>query len=161
YSTSLWLMKSGAYSVDVMVEGPEGAGTIIVPMDSVATTRNTMRPWFSAMLAALGAILFWGAVKLVGVAFGEAILDPSSALVGKIRWRSRFAMLAGGTAFSLLLLLGKAWWDFDDRNYRSNRLYKPIPITANVRVEQSQPLMRLVIDENQVRDWTPLIPDHG
>src|SRR5688572_29952239 len=35
YSAELWLMKSGAYSVDVTVEGPRGQGTLVVPVNSM------------------------------------------------------------------------------------------------------------------------------
>ncbi|MCI0538941.1 MAG: hypothetical protein L0Z50_27350 [Verrucomicrobiales bacterium] len=50
HRTSLRIMTPGAYSVDVTVEGDEGKGTVNVPVNSVATTRNGMRSWFGAML---------------------------------------------------------------------------------------------------------------
>lgn len=161
FSTALWLMTPGAYSVDVTVEGNEGKGTVIVPVNSVATTRNDMRLWFSAILVSLGALLFFGAVKLAGAAFGESVLEPGVELTKKLRWRARLAMVVGTIAFSLLLLFGKAWWNLEDRDYRSNRLYKPAPVSASVRTERIQPIMRLTIDDAQARDWAPLIPDHG
>jgi hypothetical protein len=69
-------------------------------------------------------------------------------------------MIGGTITFSLLLLFGKAWWDLEDRDYRSNRLYKPAPVLARIRTEKAQPIMRLTIDDAQARDWAPLIPDH-
>jgi len=156
YSTSLWLMMPGAYSVDVTIEGQQGVGTITVPVDSVATARNTMQPWFTIMLAAIGTLLFLGGIKLFGAAFGEAIMEPGAEFAKRLRWRARFAMVGGTIFWFLLLLIGKGWWDLDDRDYRNNRLYKPVPVNASVRFEQRQPIMRLMID-----DWTPLIPDHG
>jgi hypothetical protein len=154
-------MKPGAYSVDVTIEGQEGGGTIIVPVDSMATAPNTMRPWFTVMLAALGILLFLGGVNLVGAAFGEAILEPNAEFAKRLRWRARWAMFGGAIVLSLLLLIGKAWWDLDDRDYRNNRLYKPVPVDASIRFEQRQPIMRLVIEDTKRPDWTPLIPDHG
>jgi len=41
YSAQLWLMKPGAYSVDVTIEGARGKGTLVVPVNSMAT--NTRR----------------------------------------------------------------------------------------------------------------------
>jgi hypothetical protein len=161
FSTALWLMTPGAYSVDITVEGIEGTGTVVVPVNSVATARNKMRPWFSAMLVALGTLLFLGAVKLAGAAFGESLLEPGDELTKKLRWRARLAMGVGTIAFLLLLLFGNAWWDLEDRDYRNNRLYKPVPISVSVRTEKAQPIMRLTIDDAQERDWAPLIPDHG
>ncbi|MCI0539503.1 MAG: hypothetical protein L0Z50_30195, partial [Verrucomicrobiales bacterium] len=161
FSATLWLMTPGAYSVDITVEGNAGKGSVIVPVNSVATTRHDMRPWLSAILVALGALLFLGAVKLAGDAFGESILEPGVEFSKKLRWRARAAMAMGAIAFSLCLLFGKAWWDKEDRDYRSNRLYKPVPVSASVRTEKTQPIMRLTIDDAQARDWAPLIPDHG
>lgn len=91
------------------------------------------------MLAALGGLLFFGAVKLAGAAFGESVLEPGLVLTRQLRRRERWAMAAGTAAFTLLLLGGKAWWDIEDRDYRNNRLYKPVPVATSVRLEQSQP----------------------
>jgi hypothetical protein len=161
FHAALWLMTPGAYSVDVTVEGLQGSGTVIVPVNAVATTRNEMRPWFSAMLMALGALLFLGAVRLTGIAFGESLLEPGVELTKKLRWRTWLATCAGAIMFSLLLLFGKTWWEWEDLKYRSNRLYKPMPVSASISISESQPVMRLTIDESKARDWTPLIPDHG
>jgi hypothetical protein len=74
---------------------------------------------------------------------------------------ARLARIVGTIAFLLLLLSGKAWWDLEDRDYRSNRLYQPVPVSVSVRTERSQPILRLAIDDARARDWAPLIPDHG
>ena len=37
YSGTLWLMAAGSYSVHVIVSGPAGSGTAIVPVASIAT----------------------------------------------------------------------------------------------------------------------------
>ena len=39
YQAALWLMATGAYSVHVAVETSSGAGKLIVPVNSIATTR--------------------------------------------------------------------------------------------------------------------------
>src|SRR5881398_4233065 len=39
YSAALWLMRGGAYSVQVTVEGASGTGTALVPVMAVATRR--------------------------------------------------------------------------------------------------------------------------
>ena len=159
YSSQLWLMESGAYSVDVSVEGKEGQGTVVVPVNSVAMSRKPMKPWFGAMLATLGGVLFIGMTKLAGAAFGESIVEPGLALSRRQRWYSRFGMIGGATIFVLVLSVGKKWWDKDDREYRNNRLYRPTPITAQIVLEKDQPTLQLKIEEG--RKWTPLIPDHG
>ena len=40
YHAQLWLMSSGAYSVHVQVESASGSGKVIVPVNSLATTRQ-------------------------------------------------------------------------------------------------------------------------
>jgi hypothetical protein len=78
YSAQLWLMKSGAYSVDVTVEGPRGAGTLVVPVNSVATNTRPMSRPYGAVLALLAAVLFVGGLKIVGAMFGESQLEPGT-----------------------------------------------------------------------------------
>lgn len=161
FTTTLWFMDSGAYSVDVAVEGAKGKGTVVVPVNSVAMTRNSMKPWFRNMLLGLGALLFSGAVWLAGAAFSDSTLEPGAALTSKIRWRKRLAMAGGGLVFASLLTAGKLWWDKEDRAYRNNRLYKPTPMRAEIDSRKTQPVVRLTLDFNQRRRSGPLIPDHG
>ncbi len=161
FSAELWLMKAGAYSVEVAAEGPQGKGAVIVPVNSVAMTRNSMAPWFGTVLACSGIILFLSAAKLAGAAFGESILAPSAAITPKVRWRGRIAGFLGAVIFALLLWGGKIWWDKEDRFYRNNRLYKPVPAAAAIVWERGQPQLQLAVKPERRRDWTPLIPDHG
>lgn len=162
FHTTLWLMKAGAYSVNVSVRGPIGEGSAVVPVNSVATSRNQMPPWFGAMFAALGLLLFGGAVRLVGAAFGESVLPPGEEMPGRLRRRSRLAMGGAVGIFALLLAGGRAWWNLEDRNYRNNRLYKPVPATASIQFEKEQPFLRLTVGPASNRNHSgPLMPDHG
>lgn len=163
YATSLWLMKSGAYSVDVAVEGARGGGSVVVPVNSLALTRRAMAPWFGAMLTVLGLALFVGAVRIAGATFGEAILEPGVALTKADRRRARFSMAMAAVVFALLLAVGRAWWNSEDANYRNNRLFKPQPVSATVRREGAQSILRLAVERSDSRrpEWTPLVPDHG
>jgi hypothetical protein len=163
YATTLWLMESGAYSVDVSVEGARGAGRVVVPVNSIAISRRTMSPWFGAMLATLGLVLFVGAVRIAGATFGEATLEPGVAAARSDARRSRLAMAISVPVFILLLAVGKSWWDREDANHRNNRLYKPLPVSAAVRREGDQNVLRLSVERTNHRrfEWTPLIPDHG
>ena len=62
YSSTLWLMKSGGYSVDVNVEGDHGGGTVIVPVNAVATNTLGMSRALALLSAALAILLFVGAI---------------------------------------------------------------------------------------------------
>lgn len=162
YSAELWLMKPGAYSVDVTIEGPRGKGTLIVPVNSMATNTRPMSRGYVIMLSALAMILFLGGLKLAGAIFGESRLDPGVLPTRKDRWRGRAAMALTAVALSLLAFGGKKWWDFEDRNYQNNALYKPLPVSAQVRPEHDQLVLTIKVDALESRGrWTPLIPDHG
>jgi len=162
YSAALWLMKPGAYSVEVTTEGDRGNGTLVVPVNSVATNTRPMARGLRGLLLALGLVLVLGALKIAAAVFGESRLAPGALPSRRDRWRARLAV--GLTAGVLMLLLfgGKKWWDFEDANYRNNSLYRPRPMTALVRVEQNEPILTLEVDASSRRgQWTPLLPDHG
>lgn len=162
YSAALWLMKIGAYSVDITVEGARGKGTLVVPVNSMATNTRPMSRGYSVILSALGLILFVGGLRIAGAIFGESYLEPGTFPTKKDRWWGRAAMVLVAGVLALLLFGGKKWWDFEDRNYRNNALYKPLPASALVRAERDQLLLTIKVDTADRRGpWTPLIPDHG
>jgi hypothetical protein len=162
YAAALWLMKSGAYIVEVNVEGVGDKGTLAVPVNSIATNTRPMARGVSVILSALGVILFAAGLKIAGAAFGESRLDPGTLPTIKDRWRGRRAMALTAGVLCLLLFGGKKWWDYEDRNYRNNLLYKPLPVSTQVRTEHDQHILRIAVDRSEHRgQWTPLLPDHG
>ncbi|MEQ2009960.1 MAG: hypothetical protein ABMA26_24505 [Limisphaerales bacterium] len=163
YAATLWLMTPGAYSVHVQVEGAGGTGEVMVPVNNAAMVRKQMAPAFGAVLIVAGIFLFLTAVKLVGAAWGESVLPPGEEIVRPVRIRSVLAMTASGLLFTGMVAGGKSWWDAVDRDYRNNRLYRPLPLDATVRVTNGLPVLRLEVDtrDGGQRHWTPLVPDHG
>src|SRR5881394_2052709 len=123
YSAELWLMTPGAYSVDVTIEGSRGKGTLVVPVNSMATNTRPMSRTHVIILSALAAVLFLGGLKIAGAIFGESRLDPGALPGRNDRRRGRAAMALTAVALSLLVFSGKKWWDFEDSNYRNNALY--------------------------------------
>src|SRR6185295_12747192 len=93
YSAELWLMTPGAYSVDVAVEGPRGKGTLVVPVNSMATNTRPMSPGYRLILSALGILLFLGGLKIAGAIVGESGLAPGAVPTTKNRWWGRAAMV--------------------------------------------------------------------
>lgn len=163
YAATLWLMTPGAYSVLVQVEGSGGNGEVSVPVNNIATERKVMGAGFAVVLLALGGFLFLTAVKLVGAAWGEAVLAPGEEIARPVRLRAAFAMLGGTLLFTGMVVGGKAWWDSVDRDFRANRLYRPLPVRTEVFTTNGQPVLRLHVDtrDGGQRYWTPLTPDHG
>lgn len=160
YSASLWFMRSGAYSVEVKLEADSGTTTLNVPVNAVATNTRMMSPAYGSGLAVLGLILFVGAVRISGALFGESLLAPGEAVTRGRRWRGRWAMLVTSFLLAAAAYGGKKWWDYDERDYRNNRLYRPLPVSAEVRREKAQTILELKI-ENRRGLWTSLLPDHG
>ena len=71
-------------------------------------------------------------------------------------------MALTAVVLSLLVFGGKKWWDFEDSNYRNNALYKAFPVSARVRTDRDQLILKINVDISERRGgWTPLIPDHG
>lgn len=163
YSAELWLMAPGAYSVHVRVEADDGAGEVIVPVNAVATIRRDMPVAMGIILSTMGILLFLLAVRLTGAAFSQALMEPGASPTPGARVA---AWVGGGLALLVIaggVTGGKLWWDQVDRDYRNNRLYKPVPVTADVRTEREVDVLRLHVDNSgrNGRFWTPLIPDHG
>ena len=98
---------AGAYSVHVSVEGAGGTGTVMVPVNNMATERKQMAPAFGATLIVLGGFLFLTAVKLVGAAWGEAVLKPTEHSARPVRVRSALAMTASALPFASLVVGGR------------------------------------------------------
>ena len=162
YSAALWLMKPGAYSVDVTIEGSRGRGALVLPVNSMATNTRPMSRGYGMMLSSLAILLFLGALRIAGAIFGESHLEPGVRPTKKDRWRGRGAMALAAGALALLVFGGKKWWDFEDANYRNNALYKPLPVSARVRTERDQHILTIQVASSDRRgQWTPLIPDHG
>ncbi|KAF0181450.1 MAG: hypothetical protein FD161_123 [Limisphaerales bacterium] len=162
YAATLWLMTPGAYSVHVQVEGAGGSGEVMVPVNNAAMERKQMTPAFGAVLIVAGVLLFLTAVKLVGAAWGESVLPPGEEVSRPVRLRSTLAQLASALLFTGLIVGGKSWWDSVDRDYRTNRLYRPWPMHAEVTTTNGLSVLRLRVDTaSGPRQWTPLAPDHG
>lgn len=164
YSAALWLMRAGAYSVQVTVEGPEGPGTALVPVMAVATQRLALRAPLGILLVCLGSLLFAGAVTLIGAAARESVLEPGASPDRRDVRRARIAWAGGTALLTLALLGGRAWWSAVDAAYRTG-LFHPLHATATFRAAGHSQVLRLIIDDPAWLDprypRAPLIPDHG
>jgi hypothetical protein len=164
YSAALWLMRYGAYSVQVTVESPDGRGTALVPIMAVATRRLRLPTPLAVLLGGLGALLFAGAVTLVATAVRESVLDPGVAPDRRRRRTARVAALAGTVLLALALAGGWAWWNAVDAQYRTG-LFRPLHAAARTVAQGSRTALVLTIDDPAWTDprggWAPLVPDHG
>ena len=162
YSAELWLMTGGSYSVYVRVTGESGAGTVVVPVLSLATQSLEMTTGMALVLIGLGSVLFLGGLSIVGAAVRESVVSPGEEPDADARTRAW--KVVGGAAVVLVLAVvgGKTWWDDIEAEYLRN-IYEPPHVTVNARSEAASRVLRLHIDDLawQKGEWPALIPDHG
>jgi len=142
--------------VRVAVAGAKGEGEVLVPVSALAARPRNMEPAFSALLLALGALLYAGSVSIVRAAVGEAVVAPGEA---PRRRRSLVAAAIAAVLVGLVLAGGWRWWDVVDATFRS-RLYQPPRLVIASRIEGGGRMLRVRI-EGDSRRRTPLTPDHG
>jgi len=164
YGAALWLMRSGSYGVQVTVEGADGTGTALVPVQAVATRRLELQKPLGIALAGLAAVLLAGALTIVRAAVGESVVPPGETPDRQRTVRGRIAMAVSGLLLGVALGGGRAWWNHVDAAYRSG-LDQPVHATAVLRAAGAERVLRLAIDDtswtSRTRQWTPLVPDHG
>lgn len=163
FNATLWLFRPGAYSVQVAVEGPQGRGSVLVPLNAAATQRPAMPPALGAALIALGAFLFLGAAWLAGAAARDGLLPPGAAPGNRERLHAR--LVTAGAAMLLVggACAGTARWRQMDREFRNNDLARPVPVAATVRTNGTLRLLHLTptTDSLPASAWDTLVADHG
>jgi hypothetical protein len=166
YSGELWLMTSGAYSIEIHVHGKSGDGSVQIPVNSIATAQLPLPPWLGAALIALGLLLVCGGIAIVAAAAGESSLSAQSVAGQPERRKYWIAATVTGVVIVLALYGGKNWWDSEERNFRSRLREGGWPnLGARVNVEGSQRILHLTLgsvtslsDPNAKLD---LALDHG
>jgi hypothetical protein len=162
FTGKLWLMEFGSSSVRVSVEGAAGSGEVIVPVPAIATARRILDFKLGIILAGLGLFLFAGAISVIGACSREAVLVPGKEVTTDHRKRARRIMLITAALIVVAAFFGNIWWGSTDSRYLEY-MYKPIAMTAAVRDENSDRVLRLVINNVEwlKRKTNDFIPDHG
>ena len=162
YSAQLWLMRFGAYSVRVTVEGAGGSGSAIVPVNAIATQRLDMQRPVAIALIALGLFLFAGAVTIVYAAVRESVLPPGEIPSQPRRRAAAVIAVIAGVFFILYLFFGSWWWGQEDAAFR-RRIYRAPDVTSTVVERGAGRVLRFALTDSAQfrRQFAPLIPDHG
>ena len=161
YNAQLWFMESGAQSVELEINGAAGTGTVIIPVDAVATRVLPMPKSLGAILAVLGLLIVTLLLSIIGAAVRESVLQPGLAPPNRRRWYARAAQALGALLIVALLWGGLHWWASEAADYRNNRLYHPLAAQAHIRTENGRRLLRLEITDPGFSRTAPLVPDHG
>ena len=95
---------------------------------------------------------------------GTAALPPGAVPTPLLRRRGRVAAALAVLVFALALYLGRQWWNAEDRNYRMNEIYHPLPMAATLRQAGAETVIHLNFTRSRGESdlaLTGLIPDHG
>jgi len=160
YSAQLWLMEGGAYSIHVDIRGAAGSGSVIVPVNSIATRRLGFDTPLAIGLVGLGAFLFVGAITIVGAAVRESVLAPGTEPDAGRRRRSWWIRLLAVPLLALALFAGKKWWDADDAAHTAS-LYRPMQVATTIAAPGHVLTLAITDSEWLGRRFSPLVPDHG
>jgi len=162
FTGKLWLMEFGSSSVRVSIVGAAGSGEVIVPVPAIATARRTLDFKLGIILAGLGLFLFAGAISVIGACSREAVIAPDKEVTADHRKRARRIMFITAALVVVAAFFGNLWWGSTDSRYLEY-MYKPIAMTAAVRDENSNHVLRLVINNVEWlnRKTNDFIPDHG
>ena len=87
FTSTLWLMQTGAWQVRITAEGARGAGVLAVPVPALSRGVRPMSPLLGAMLVAFLGLLVLGAVAIVGASVREGDLDVGGVPDGRRRAR--------------------------------------------------------------------------
>jgi len=164
YFGELWLMRFGAYSVEIHVKGPQGDGTVEIPVTSVAIRQLPMPSVLGKILLVLCAVLVLGGIGIATAAGREAAL-PAGAIAGKWnRWKGFFAAAVTTIIFAVALYIGKNWWGSEENAFRYHLREGAWPdLAASIRTEGVDRILRLEVGNEFFKhnNKQSLIPDHG
>ncbi len=166
FSAQLWLMTSGAYSVEVSAKGARGEHSLLVPVNSVATARLGLPNWLGGALAVLGVLLMALMITVARAAAQESILNPGETPSPMQRRRGLRSALVATLIIGLSLWGGRRWWKAEENQYLTRMLFEPFQVGTSLETINNQQVLRLAVDFSKgpssfLRNVTPLIPDHG
>lgn len=159
FTGELWLMTSGAYSIDIRVRGAAGEGDVQVPVNSVAIRRLGLPPYLGAALAVLAAVLILGGISIAAAAAGE-----STQLAGISRRRYWTAATVAATIFFVLTVVGKNWIQETQDEFESRLHDGGWPdVEAKVKIRGGERILKLKLGKSALsrKRELELVPDHG
>jgi hypothetical protein len=168
YAAELWFMTPSSYQLHVAVDGPSGAGTVIVPVLALATAERTMTPGLGGVLAALGIFLTAGLLTIISAAVRESVLPPGVEPDRERMRRARIGVVAAALFAAFILWGGNRWWSAEASAYGRSVLYRPFESAATI--DAAREPLKLTLGIRDPR-WTgtvvpesrynALLPDHG
>lgn len=162
FTSELWLMDFGSYSINIEVKGDNGKANVVVPVLSIATKKSKMNPVIKVVLILLMILLTAGFITIIGASIAESTLTPGDIPDQKRLKKSNIFM---GITFIFCISIifgGKKWWNNIADIYYSN-LFKPMETSTKISAKGDSRILSLEITDELWKNgrYTPLVPDHG
>lgn len=163
FEGKIWLMSSGAASVQINIEGGRGQGQVLIPIMAVSTAQRSMPMSTGWILAALAVVLVGLMTTIIGASTGDSLLKPGENENKRIARRRIIGSSIGAVFCGGLLFVGNFWWNSWSDDYKQYNLYQPFKADSKVVVQNGQRILNFQIDSNSVknRSLSYIIPDHG
>ncbi|MFD2147662.1 hypothetical protein [Mucilaginibacter antarcticus] len=170
YEVKIWFMSVGTSSIEVIVNGPKGKASVIVPVMAVSTAKRSMPAGLGWGLFAMAVFLVVLMVTIISASTGDSQLSPGQQMDKPLRVRRFIGGLSGLVILMLILWGGWSWWTAAANNY-NRYLYQPIQATTKVDAQTG--VLTLSVDGNQLaniaqnwrmsvsRKMNYVVPDHG
>jgi hypothetical protein len=170
FDVKIWFMNIGTSSIEVMIDGPKGKGTVLVPVMAISTAKRSMPAGLGWGLLAMAVFLVLLMVTIISSSVGDSQLDPGAELTKRLRRRRAIGSLSALIILVLILWGGRSWWNAEAGNY-NKYLYRPLQATTTVNAQNGT--LTLHIDTiqlnnmgrsrrmNVTRKMNYLVPDHG
>ena len=166
FAGDIWLMESGSSSAQIVIDGEQGKGELIVPVMAMSTAQREMPKGLGIGLGILGIILLLLLITTIGASVSDGLL-PSGQTLTTAQKKKRYINMGIATVLcSLILYGGSSWWNSWAAEYKQY-IYKSIKGSSGIITENDQRIFQLKIDTT---DWqaerrgsmlSTLIPDHG
>ena len=168
FEGDLWLMASGSSSVELTIDGPDGKQQVVVPVMALATALRDMPTGTGWGLAAMGVLLVMMLITIIGASNADGIATPNQPVSPVMQRRRLIGMGIGLVAITLIMAGWRSWWNSTAEDYRTDQLYRPMPIHSTIRIANAQRQLALRFDTTGFgKNWqnrrmlSYVIPDHG
>jgi len=164
YAGELWLMRVGAYGIEVRIHGAVGDGMVQMPVNSIATHQLPLPPSLSGILLAFGGLLTFGGIAIVYAAASESVVLPGVAVENLQRRKGMVAAAVTVVIVALALWGGWHWWKVEEQNFRRQLREGAWPdLAASVETKGGDRVLHLTIGEQAFKpaEALALLPDHG
>jgi len=162
FSTQLWLMDYGSYSLDIRLYQNQNVHRTSIPVNSISSRILDMNQGTSMLLSILLSLLFFGAINIIRVAYKDSTQPPGDQPDREKIIKSYIVTGVSLIILSGILYGGKSWWKTIDTAYRNN-IFQTLENKVEILDNGKEIFLSIeIVDElwKQGR-ITDIIPDHG